>query len=250
MTTPQPAILTRDIHKAFGTGHHQQPILRGVSLAVAPGEVVYLVGPSGSGKSTLLAILGCLLTPDQGTVQVLGQDTTGMSPAERTAFRRRHLGFVFQSFNLFPTLSATDNIRLALAMTGVSFRAASRRADALLDQVGLRSRARLRPGQLSTGECQRVAVARALAAEPTVLFADEPTASLDAENGQSVMRLLTHLVRERGVTLVVVTHDERIFGHADRIVRLEDGRCCSLGACSHGRPVESPHPASATEVLV
>jgi putative ABC transport system ATP-binding protein len=248
MTTPQPAILTRDVHKTFGTGPHQQAILRGVNLAVAPGEVVYLVGPSGSGKSTLLAILGCILTPDRGSVQVLGQEVGRMSAADLTAFRRRHLGFVFQSFNLFPMLSAADNVRLALVMLGVPLRAASRRADALLDQVGLRPRARLRPAQLSTGECQRVAVARALAAEPTLLFADEPTASLDADNGQAVMRLLTRLVRERGVTLVVVTHDERIFGYADRLLRLEDGQCRSLRVSTRGWLPEQPHAIPATEV--
>ena len=170
-----------------------------------------------------------------------------MSAAQLTAFRRQHLGFVFQSFNLFPTLSAADNIRLALAMLGVPRRAASCRADALLDQVGLRPRAHLRPAQLSTGECQRVAVARALAAEPTLLFADEPTASLDADNGQAVLKLLARLVRERGVTLVVVTHDERIFGYADRLLRLEDGRCHSLRVSRRGWAPE-PHAIPATEV--
>jgi putative ABC transport system ATP-binding protein len=140
-----------------------------------------------------------------------------------TTFRRQHLGFIFQSFNLFPTLSALDNIRLALTMRGGTLRTATLQAAELLDQMSLGRRAHLRPAQLSTGECQRVAIARAMADCPTILFADEPTASLDAENGQAVMTLLTGVARERGVTLVTVTHDNRIFSFADRILRLEDG---------------------------
>jgi putative ABC transport system ATP-binding protein len=219
-----PTIEAHGVHKAFGAGARRQLILRGVSLTVAKGEVVYLVGPSGSGKTTLLSILGCILTPDQGGVRVLGEEVTRLRPEQRTAFRRRAVGFVFQSFNLFPTLSALDNVRLARAMQGASLRSATERATELLRQVGLEQRGHLRPAQLSTGECQRVAVARALAADPAILLADEPTAALDAENGQAVIRLLHTLGQARGVTLVVVTHDERIFPFADRILRLEDGR--------------------------
>jgi putative ABC transport system ATP-binding protein len=224
MGIPGPALLARDIYKSFGTGPRQTPILRGVDVEVARGETVFLVGPSGSGKTTLLSILGCILTPDQGSVQVLGQETVGMAAGPLTALRRRSLGFVFQSFNLFPTLSALDNIRLVLSMRGAATRPARKQAAALLDQVGLGPRARLRPAQLSTGECQRVAVARALADDPAILLADEPTASLDADNGQAVMDLLIRLVRDRGTTLIVVTHDSRIYPFADRILRLEDGR--------------------------
>jgi putative ABC transport system ATP-binding protein len=215
------AIVARDVHKGFGTGARRQPILCGVSLTVAAGETVYLVGPSGSGKTTLLSILGCILTPDRGSVQILGHEVAALRAADQTAFRRRRIGFVFQSFNLFPTLSALDNVRLALSMQGLGLRAATQRAIDLLEQVGLGNRTRLRPAQLSTGECQRVAVARALAAGPAILLADEPTAALDADNGQAVMRLLLRLVHERGGTLVIVTHDERIFPFADRILRLE-----------------------------
>jgi putative ABC transport system ATP-binding protein len=218
------ALWALDIHKGFGTGARRAPILQGISLEVAQGETVFLVGPSGSSKTTLLSILGCVLTADCGRVEVLGKDVSGMDRKQLTCFRRNHVGFVFQSFNLFPTLSALDNIRLALTMRGAGLRQAGRQAQELLEQVGLGRRARLRPAQLSTGECQRVAVARALADSPAVLFADEPTASLDADNGQAVMRLLTRLVRERGATLVVVTHDNRIFTFADRILHLEDGR--------------------------
>jgi putative ABC transport system ATP-binding protein len=217
-------LAARDVRKSYGAGPRRQPILHGINLDVSAGETVYLTGPSGSGKTTLLSILGCILTPDGGSVRVLGEEVARMDSRQRAEFRRRHVGFIFQSFNLFPTLSAVDNIRLVLSMQGVGLRAATARAEELLDQVGLAHRGRLRPALLSGGECQRVAIARALASGPALLFADEPTASLDAENGQAVLTLLTRLVRERDVTLVVVTHDERIFPFADRIVRLEDGR--------------------------
>ncbi len=216
------ALAAQCIHKGFGDAQ-RTPILRGVSLDVPRGQIVFLVGPSGSGKTTLLSILGCLLTPDRGGVFVLGREVSRLTPAERTAVRRQHIGFVFQSFHLFPTLSALDNVSLTLTLRGQSATEARRRASNMLDRVGLGHRAGLRPAQLSTGECQRVAVARALAIEPALLFADEPTASLDATNGQTVMRLLSDLVRQRGATLVVVTHDERIYPFADRILRLEDG---------------------------
>ena len=222
MTSP-PTIVAENIGKTFGAGPRQAVILRDVSLSVSAGEVVFLVGPSGSGKTTLLSILGCILTPDAGRVQVLGVDVSRLDAQRLTTFRRQHLGFIFQSFNLFPTLSALDNIRLAMTMRGVRLRTATAQAADLLAHMGLGRRAHLRPAQLSTGECQRVAIARALADGPTVLFADEPTASLDAENGQAVMTLLTRLTRELGTTLVTVTHDNRIFSFADRILHLEDG---------------------------
>jgi putative ABC transport system ATP-binding protein len=234
------ALLARDLYKGFGAGARTTPILRGVSLEVARGETVFLVGPSGSGKTTLLSILGCILTPDRGRVEVLGEDVSRLDPEQLTALRRRRLGFVFQSFNLFPTLSALDNVRLALTMRGAGLRRAAHQAEELLGQVGLGPRARLRPAQLSSGECQRVAVARALADGPAVLFADEPTASLDAENGRAVMDLLTRLVRERGATLVVVTHDNRIFPFADRIFRLEDGRITGELAVGNRRLLGQP----------
>ncbi|MBL8792911.1 MAG: ABC transporter ATP-binding protein [Planctomycetia bacterium] len=218
------AILARGVHKSFGVGANRTPVLSGAGLGIQRGEVVFLVGPSGSGKTTLLSILGCILTPDGGSLQVLGREVAGMSVDELTAYRRQHLGFIFQTFNLFPTLSALDNVALSLVMRGVPQAVALERARSLLAQVGLEPRRDLRPAQLSTGECQRVAVARALANEPAILLADEPTASLDARNGQAVLTLLTGLVRERGVTLVVVTHDNRIFSYADRILHLENGR--------------------------
>jgi putative ABC transport system ATP-binding protein len=218
-----PALLARYISKGFGTGPQRAPVLRGVSVEVSRRETIFLIGPSGSGKTTLLSIFGCLLAADSGTVSVLGQEVSRLGPAALTAFRRQYIGFVFQNFHLFPMLSALDNVSLALTMRGLPAAEAQRRAAQFLDQVCLGHRARLRPAQLSTGECQRVAVARALATEPAILFADEPTASLDAESGRVIMHLLRDLVQQRGATLVVVTHDDRIFGFADRIIRLDDG---------------------------
>jgi putative ABC transport system ATP-binding protein len=218
-----PTIAVRDVYKSYGSGQRRTPILYGISLEVARGETIFLVGPSGSGKTTLLSLLGCILTPDRGSVRVLRREVAGMRPDQLTTFRRDHLGFIFQTFNLFPTLSARDNVRLALAMRGRSSKESNARACELLEQVGLGHRRDLRPAQLSIGECQRVAIARALANQPAILLADEPTASLDAENGQAVMRLLTRLAHDRGTTLVIVTHDNRILSFADRILHLEDG---------------------------
>jgi putative ABC transport system ATP-binding protein len=237
MVATSEILIAQDIQKGFGTGRRRQPVLRGLDLAVADAETVYLVGPSGSGKTTLLSILGCILTPDQGSVHVLGQEVTLLSSVQRTTFRRHHIGFIFQSFNLFPTLSALDNVRLALSMQGVPLKVATHRALDLLDQVGLGSRARLWPAQLSSGECQRVAVARALAADPVILLADEPTAALDADNGQVIMQMLQQLVQERGGALIVVTHDERIFPFADRIFRLQDGHLAREGTTGGSKPV-------------
>ena len=229
MRSSQLTLMARNVKKSYGSGTRYQPVLRGITLGVAAGETVFLTGPSGSGKTTLLSVLGCILTPDAGSVEILGEELAHLDDRQRTAFRKQHLGFIFQSFNLFPTLSAVDNLRLVLSLHGVNLRAATARAEELLGLVGLGNRGRLRPGQLSGGECQRVAIARALAAEPALLFADEPTASLDADNGQAVMKLLTQLVRDRGVTLVVVTHDQRIYPFADRIIRLEDGYLTHVG---------------------
>ena len=233
-----PAILARGLHKSFGVPPQRATVLTNAGLGINRGEIVFLVGPSGSGKTTLLSILGCLLTPDAGDVNILGQEITAMSAAERTAFRRAHLGFIFQTFNLFPTLSALDNVALSLVMRGVGAKAANARSHSLLEELGLGERTHLRPAQLSTGECQRVAVARALANEPAILLADEPTASLDAHNGQLVLQRLTELVRQQGMVLVVVTHDHRILPFADRILHLENGPLVKAS-----KPSETSGPA-------
>jgi putative ABC transport system ATP-binding protein len=244
-----PTIVARDLFKYYGSPRNPTPIVRGVSLTVAHGETVYLIGPSGSGKTTLLSILGCILTPDQGQVELLGQDVARLGSEELTDFRRRHLGFIFQTFNLFPTLSALDNVRLALALRGVGRRESRTRAADLLGQVGLGKVLRSRPARLSTGECQRVAIARALAGDPSILLADEPTASLDAENGQSVMGMLSGLARDRGLTLVIVTHDNRIAPFADRTLRLEDGRLIRPEVAAPGAHPHVPHGRRREEIV-
>jgi putative ABC transport system ATP-binding protein len=241
-----PTNVARDVHKSFGDGRSTTPILKGVSLETASGESVFLVGPSGSGKTTLLSLLGCILSAERGSIEVLGQDISRLDTEQRAAFRRHHIGFVFQNFNLFPTLSALDNVRLALGIRGVVAHAARRRAAELLDQVGMSHRARLRPSRLSSGECQRVAIARALAGDPTILMADEPTAALDAENGQAVIRLFNGLVRDRGATVLIVTHDNRIFPFADRILRLNDGRLSPGEAPVRQRMATDNPPANRT----
>ena len=212
------------IHKAYRTGRVQTPVLHDVSLQAAPGECVFLVGPSGSGKTTLLSILGCVLSVDSGKLQLLGEDVTHYSPQQRAAFRLRRIGFVFQRFHLFDTLRAWENVRIVFDLLGQSAGEARRQSLDLLELVGLANRAHHRISELSMGQRQRVALARALAADPDLILADEPTASLDAESGLHAMQMLKGLCDHLGKTVIVVTHDNRIFPLADRILTLSDGR--------------------------
>jgi putative ABC transport system ATP-binding protein len=182
------------------------------------------MGPSGSGKTTLLSILGCMLTPTEGTVRVCGHSTDGAGPEDLALLRRKHVGFVFQSFHLFPTLSATDNVRLALDVRGEPSRPARARSREALARVGLAHKAKVFPRELSGGEQQRVAIARAIVGAPSIILADEPTAALDGENGQAIMTILAEIARERGHAVLIVTHDPRILPFADRVVHIEDGR--------------------------
>jgi putative ABC transport system ATP-binding protein len=222
--TVPPAIVVSNLHKAYGRGTARTPVLFGVDMQVASGECVFLVGPSGSGKSTLLSILGCVLTPDEGSVRMLGTDVGRLNSRDRTLLRRNRLGFVFQKFHLIRGLAALENVCLPLTLRGAAPRVARRRATELLERVGLGERLASHACQMSTGQCQRVALARALAGNPDVILADEPTASLDAKSGYEVMTLLTELTKDEGKTAVVVTHDHRIFEFADRILELEGGR--------------------------
>ncbi|MBL8851951.1 MAG: ABC transporter ATP-binding protein [Planctomycetaceae bacterium] len=218
------AIHARGLAKAYRTGQAESPVLRGVDLQVPAGECVFLVGPSGSGKSTLLSILGCVLTADSGELRLFGEDVTNLTPGEQAHYRLRQIGFVFQRFHLFDRLSAWENVRVVDELLGRSKPESRRRALELLDLVGLADRADHRVTQLSMGQRQRVALARALAADPPLVLADEPTASLDAESGQNAMRILKRLCRDLGKTVLVVTHDNRIFSQADRILTMADGR--------------------------
>jgi putative ABC transport system ATP-binding protein len=198
--------------------------LEGVDLEVRAGELTMLMGPSGSGKTTLLSILGCILRASEGKLEVLGKDVSAMPDKELPRIRREGIGFVFQGFNLFPTLTAAENVGLALDLRGVRGREAKKRGEELLAEVGLTEKTRSFPSDLSGGQKQRVAIARALAGDPPILLADEPTAALDSTSGRTVIELLQRLARVRGRAVVMVTHDPRVLSFADRIIHLEDGR--------------------------
>lgn len=210
--------------KVYGEGAERVEAVAGVDLALASGECVLLVGPSGSGKTTLLMLMGCLLRPSEGRVWVDGIDAGDLDAAARAKLRLGHLGFVFQGFNLFPALSAQENVELVLNLRGIRGAAAESEAARQLARVGLSHRLRHKPADLSGGEKQRVAVARALAAEAPILLADEPTASLDGATGYQVTELLRRLAREEGRAVFVVTHDPRIVDLGDRVLHMEDGR--------------------------
>ena len=223
MTTPTVMrgclIEARDITKSFG----QTPALRGASVAVAGGEILAIMGPSGSGKSTLLHCLAGIFTPDRGEVWFDGSRLDTMSEADRTRLRRTAFGFVFQFGQLVPELTAADNVALPMLLNRVSRRAAYKSAGLWLDKLGLGDKGGRRTGELSGGEAQRVAIARALGLGPTLIFADEPTGSLDSLTGEKVMDLLVGLAREGNTTVVLVTHDARVAAYADRVVLVRDG---------------------------
>jgi len=220
LTTQVAALNTADV-AALTTAQVQA--LRSVNLALKGGELTVLMGPSGSGKTTLLSIMGCMLAPTGGTVTVCGASTSGASPEELAMIRQQHIGFVFQSYHLFSTLTAAENVQLALDVRGERGPKAMAKAEEMLVSVGLKSKMASYPRQLSGGEQQRVAIARAIVAEPSSILADEPTAALDAANGQATMKILSAIAKERGRAVLVVTHDPRLFGFADRIVHIEDG---------------------------
>jgi len=216
------AVAARDVLRRYGEGDYAVDALSGVSLAVPSGQFAAIMGPSGSGKSTLMHILAGLDQPTAGAVEIGGQEITTMGDRELTLLRRRQIGFVFQAFNLVPTLTAEENIVLPLAIAGR--KTESSWVDAVIERVGLGDRRHHRPAELSGGQQQRVAVARALASEPTVLFADEPTGNLDSRSGAEVLELLGEAAREYGQTIVMVTHDERAAAGADRVIHLADGQ--------------------------
>jgi putative ABC transport system ATP-binding protein len=215
------------VEKVLGHGPAQIRALKGVSLSLRGGELTLLMGPSGSGKTTLLSILGCMLTPTQGTVRVRGDSMDGKGPEELAKIRRENIGYVFQSYHLFPTLSATDNVRLALDVRDERGRDAKARAREALARVGLAQKTTNYPTQLSGGEQQRVAIARAVVGEPSVILADEPTAALDSENGKAIMGILAGIAKDPKRGVLVVTHDPRLVPYADRIVHIEDGNIVS-----------------------
>ena len=237
MTTVPPALEIRGLSKGYREAHRFHPILQDAEATLAPGDFVALLGPSGSGKSTFLNLVSGIDEPDAGDVQVSGTSLTGLSERDRTLFRRRHIGFIFQFFNLLPTLTVLENLLLPLELKGRVGPAQRDLARDLLDRVGLSGREDTFPDRLSGGEQQRVAVARALVHEPALILADEPTGNLDPETGARVLDLLAGLADSAGKTLLVVTHSQEIAGNAGRTLRIQQGRLVEVG-------VPDPAPTS------
>jgi putative ABC transport system ATP-binding protein len=223
MSSSQPLIRLEDVKKVFYTDEVETHALSGIHLEIKTGEYVSIAGPSGCGKSTMLSILGLLDSPSDGAYWLNGNPVTGLSLAERARIRNREVGFIFQSFNLIGDLSVYENVELPLTYRGMSGADRKKRVIEALERVGMAHRARHLPSQLSGGQQQRVAVARAVAGQPSILLADEPTGNLDSINGEAVMKLLQELHRG-GATICMVTHDQRYSRHADREIHLFDGR--------------------------
>ncbi len=232
-----PVLEARNIVKELGEGRGKILALKGASLTLFPGEFTLLMGPSGSGKTTLLSILGCILSPTSGVLTVAGERASGLTAEQQADLRRRHIGFIFQAYNLFPTLNALDNVRLGLDVRGVSAAEGRIRAKAALHDVGLDHRLTSFPGTMSGGEKQRVAIARALAAAPSIILADEPTSALDSENGHSVMALLAAIAKKKNRAILAVTHDPRTIPYADRVVEIEDGYILGQGKNAQSKTI-------------
>jgi putative ABC transport system ATP-binding protein len=226
----QPVIAVREVTKVFEEGTNRIQVLHGVDFEVEPGEVVLLMGPSGSGKTTLLSIMGCIMRATSGSVKIAGREVATLSERDLPEIRLKQIGFVFQGFNLFPTLTVGENVELALDLKGIRGDRAKRESRHLLEQVGLAEKCDAFPADLSGGQKQRVAIARALAGSPGVILADEPTAALDSHAGRNVMEMMRELARKHGRAVVVVSHDSRVLEFADRIVHMEDGRIVESGS--------------------
>ena len=211
------------MRRSFGQGAAAVEAVRGVDLDLAGGEIVLIMGPSGSGKTTLLSMLGALLRPSEGSIRLGGVEVTGLTERELPALRAERIGFIFQDFNLMPSLTARENVEVSLNVMGVRGKEARQRAERLLRDLGLGHRLDFLPGKLSGGENQRVAIARALANDPDLVLADEPTANLDSSIGREVMRRLREIAKQRGQSVLIVSHDDRIREFVDRVLWLEDG---------------------------
>ncbi|MCE2998313.1 MAG: ABC transporter ATP-binding protein [Betaproteobacteria bacterium] len=241
--TDTTAVRVAGLTKRFGSGEASVLALRGVDLEVRTGELLMLVGPSGCGKTTLISVLAGIMDKTDGALSVLGVDPSAMSVNDRTRWRGEHIGFVFQAFNLMPALTAAENVSIPLLIRNVPQTEALQRARAMLERVELADRADALPEQLSGGQQQRVAIARALVHEPQLVVCDEPTSSLDHETGRHVMEILHGMTRASRRTLIVVTHDARIFGFADRIARMDDGRVVAVEAGAANAVPASPTSA-------
>ncbi|MCL6619331.1 ABC transporter ATP-binding protein [Thermomonas sp. S9] len=213
----------RNLHKTYQRGPEQIDVLKGLNLDIDAGEFVALMGPSGSGKTTLLNLIGGLDTPSSGEIEIAGQRIDRLSSSQLAQWRSRHVGFVFQFYNLMPTLTALKNVELPLLLTSLSAAQRRRNAEIALELVGLKDRARHRPNELSGGQQQRVAIARAIVSDPTLLICDEPTGDLDRQSAEDVLQLLQTLNREHGKTIVMVTHDPKAADHASRTLHLDKG---------------------------
>ncbi len=224
-------IKIENVTRTYKTGNVETQALRGVSLTIQNGEFTALVGPSGSGKTTLLQLIGCLDSPTSGKIWINGKDVSRLNRNQRADMRRGTIGFIFQFFALIPTLTAYENVEMPLLLNGLSASERQKRVMDLLKAVGMEDRAHHRPDQLSGGEQQRVAVARALSTRPLLILADEPTANLDTENGKQVMEIMQRLNQETGTTFIFATHDPRLFGYARRTITLRDGL---IAENSHG----------------
>lgn len=225
----KPKVQVRGVTKTYQAGAAASRALNGIDLDVNGGEVTLLMGPSGSGKTTLISIMGCILRPTSGSVEINGREITKLKERQLPKVRLQNIGFVFQGFNLFPTLTAAENVAVALDLKGVPGRERKRRSRALLDTVELSDKYGEYPANLSGGQKQRVAIARALAGDPEIILADEPTGALDSQSGRLVMEMLRGLAKEKGRAVVIVTHDSRTLDYADRVVHIEDGRILSVG---------------------
>jgi len=233
-------IQVEDVTKVYQMGEVQVHALRGVSLQIQGGEILAIMGPSGSGKSTLMNIMGCLDTPTSGTYALEGRRIDALRDNELAEARNRKIGFVFQTFNLLPRTNALQNVELPLIYSGVGMAERRRMTRAALEAVGLGDRLRHKPSELSGGQQQRVAIARALVNAPAIILADEPTGNLDSTSGEEIVAVFQRLNRERGITVVFVTHDRFVAEHTRRIVHLHDGRI------SHEEVVEQPRTARVT----
>jgi len=230
MSRHEPAVICHDVVKTYGKGEIAVRALRGVSLEARFGELLMIIGPSGCGKTTLLSVICGTLRADSGSIELFGKNISSMPDRELTAFRARHVGFIFQQFNLVPTLTARENVSIPRLLTGTPYKRAQEDAGAMLAQVGLAGREESFPSQMSGGQQQRVAISRAMVHQPRLVICDEPTASLDAAAGQRALDLLRESARHPDRCVIVVTHDSRAYAFADRIASMEDGRIDTVEA--------------------
>lgn len=249
MNEPTIAIKCTGVTKSYGKGASCVTALRGVDMEVKQGELYMLVGPSGCGKTTLISVIAGILDQDEGECLLFGNNVKAMSPQERIHFRAKNIGFVFQAFNLLPTLTVAENVAVPLIINGTSLGQSIKKASEILATVGLGDRTNALPSQLSGGQQQRVAIARALVHDPKIIVCDEPTSSLDHQTGLKVLELMRNVAMSGGRTLVVVTHDNRIYSFADRIAQMDDGKIKKVVSNWHDMDEESDNAATKTRAI-